>query len=98
MRTRALPAGRSTPTMTPVEVSLWAHATTSAAGSDFGRGASPGCELTTIGSARNGAPSVTLANLLENSPNVRCNACVRTIPKASASQNAVVPPLPSATS
>jgi hypothetical protein len=53
--------------------------------------------LTTIGSARNGAPLATLANLLENSPKLRCSDFSRMRPAAAASQNAVVPPLPSAT-
>ena len=43
-------------------------------------------------------PAVTLANFAENSPKARCSARSRTSPNAAASQNAVVPPLPSATS
>ena len=54
--------------MTPVEVSLWAQAITSAAGSAVGSGASPGSASTTIGSWRNGAAAVDLANFEENSP------------------------------
>ena len=54
--------------MTPVEVSLCAQATTSQESSDVGRGAVPGSASTTTGSARNGAPAVTLANFDENSP------------------------------
>ena len=54
--------------MTPVEVSLWAQAITSAAGSAVGSGASPGAASTTIGSARNGAARVQDANFEENSP------------------------------
>ena len=54
--------------MTPVEVSLWAQAITSAAGSAVGAGASPGSASTRIGSARNGAAAVALANFRENSP------------------------------
>ena len=54
--------------MTPVEVSLCAHASTSAAGSDRGSGASPGSASMTIGDSRNGAPAATFANLEENSP------------------------------
>ena len=42
MSTSASPPGRSTPTITPVEVSLWAQATTSAPGSPAGAGAEPG--------------------------------------------------------
>jgi hypothetical protein len=68
--TSASPAssGRRTPTITPVDVSLWAQAITSADGSPAGSGASPGSALRTTGSARNGARVVTVANLLENSP------------------------------
>ena len=51
----------------------------------------------TVGSPSQGALVVTLANLLENSPNVRCCERCRTSPNAAASQNAVVPPLPSRT-
>ena len=50
--------------MAPVEVSLCAQATASALGSLVGSGASPGSALTTIGSARNGAPFVTGGELL----------------------------------
>ena len=84
--------------MAPVEVSLCAQATASALGSLVGSGASPGSALTTIGSARNGAPFVTVANFWENSPKVRCSARSRTSPAAAASQKAVVPPLPRTTS
>ncbi len=68
--TRASPAspGRTTGTITPVEVSLWAQASTSAAGSACGAGASPAGASITIGSARNGAPFVQAANFDENSP------------------------------
>jgi hypothetical protein len=59
---------RSTPTITPVDVSLCAHATTSADGSEVGAGASPGSALTMIESCRNGASLVALANFDENSP------------------------------
>ena len=59
--------------MTPVEVSLCAQATTSTPASNVGAGASPGSLLTTIGSCRNGALAATLANLLENSPKLRCS-------------------------
>ena len=54
--------------MTPVEVSLWAQAMASAAGSAAGAGASPGSASIRIGSARKGAPAVSLANFCENSP------------------------------
>ena len=92
------PSGRRTGTIAPVEVSLCAQATASALGSLVGSGASPGSALTTIGSARNGAPFVTVANFWENSPKVRCSARSRTSPAAAASQKAVVPPLPRTTS
>ncbi|SLI21922.1 Uncharacterised protein [Mycobacteroides abscessus subsp. abscessus] len=46
----------------------------------------------------NGLPLATAANLLENSPLVRCSERSRIRPNAAASQNAVVPPLPSTTS
>jgi hypothetical protein len=61
-------SGRTTGTATPVEVSLWAQASTSQEGSACGCGAVPGAALTTTGSARNGAPRVESANLAENSP------------------------------
>ena len=51
---------RSTGTITPVEVSLCAQATTSADGSDVGAGASPASALTTIESCRKGASLVDL--------------------------------------
>ena len=54
--------------MTPVEVSLWAQVTTSHESSEVTCGAVPGSDSITTGSARNGAPLVTLANLDENSP------------------------------
>ena len=54
--------------MTPVEVSLCAHATASTPSSPRGAGASPGSADTTTGSPRKGAPRVTAANLDENSP------------------------------
>ena len=84
--------------MTPVEVSLCAQAIASTAGSPIGSGASPGSACRTIGSPRNGALRVTSANLRLNSPYVRCSARSRTSDSAAASQNAVVPPLPSAIS
>src|SRR3982751_2884475 len=88
--TRASPAGRSTGTITPVDVSLWAQATTSQVGSDVGAGAVPGSLEMITGSARKGASRVTVANFDENSPYVRWSARSRTRPKARASQNAVV--------
>ena len=62
------PAGRTTGTITPVEVSLCAQARTSQLGSACGAGAEPGSALTITGSARNGAPFVDSANFAENSP------------------------------
>ena len=76
MRTRASPGGRRTGIMAPVEVSLCAHATASALGSLVGSGASPGSAVTTIGSRRNGAPAVTVANFWENSPKARCSCAL----------------------
>ena len=51
----------------------------------------------TNGSSSHGAVRVTCANLLENSPNARCEDRFCTRPNAATSQNAVVPPLPSTT-
>ena len=62
------PAGRTTGTATPVEVSLWAQAYTSTSGLAAFSGASPGAEVMTTGSPRKGALPVTVANLPENSP------------------------------
>jgi hypothetical protein len=47
---------------------LWAQAITSASGELVSGGALPAGASTIIESSRNGAPAVTLANLLENSP------------------------------
>jgi hypothetical protein len=80
--------------MTPVDVSLWAQAMTSASGSAFGTGAVPGSALTTIGSSRNGAPAAAVANFCENSPNARCSDRWRMRLDVATSQNAVEPPLP----
>ncbi len=84
--------------MTPVDVSLCAQAYTSAPGTARAAGRVPGSPLVTTESARNGALFVTVANLLVNSPYARCAARSRTRLNAAASQNAVVPPLPSTTS
>ena len=94
----SLPAGRDTGRATPVEVSLWAQPMRSTESSEVGSGAVPGSELTTTGSARNGAPFATEANFAENSPKVRCSERSRISPTAAASQKAVVPPLPRTTS
>ncbi len=62
-----------------------------------GSGCVPGSDLMTDGSASQGAAVVTLANLDENSPKLRCwDRCVIR-PNAATSQKAVVPPLPSTT-
>ena len=61
-RRRRRPGARPS-TITPVEVSLWAQAMTSAAGSAIGSGASPGSASTRIGSARNGARGGRLGEL-----------------------------------
>ena len=68
MTTRASPAGRCTGTATPVEVSLWAQATTSTDGSDWGLGALPASALMTIGSPTNGLAATAEANFALNSP------------------------------
>lgn len=92
------PAGRCTGMATPVEVSLWAQPIRSAEGSATGSGALPGSAETTTGSPMNGLFLATEANFELNSPLVRCSERSRIRPKAAASQNAVVPPLPSTTS
>src|SRR5437868_5640075 len=51
-----------------------------------------------VGLPSHGAAVVTFANLLENSPNVRCCDRCRIRPNEAMSQNAVVPPLLSRTS
>src|SRR5215472_8929542 len=51
----------------------------------------------TVGSLSHGARVVTAANFAENSPNDRCCDRWRISPNAAASQKAVVPPLPRAT-
>ena len=93
----SVPSGRATGAITPVEVSLCAHAYASMPASARAAGALPGSARSTEGSPRNGAPAVTSANFEENSPNTRCCARSRTSPNAAASQNAVAPPLPSTT-
>jgi hypothetical protein len=52
----------------------------------------------TSGSSRWGALAATEANLEENSPKDRCWLRRSITPKAAASQNTVVPPLPRTTS
>jgi hypothetical protein len=52
----------------------------------------------TIGSPRCGAAEAASANFDENSPKVRCWLRSSMSPKVAASQNTVVPPLPSMTS
>lgn len=61
-------------------------------------GAVPGSLAMTVGSSRNGARWAHSANLDENSPNVRCWLLRSIRPKTAASQNTVVPPLPTMTS
>src|SRR3954468_21025584 len=77
------PEGRAIWVMTPVEVSLWAQPTTSQPSATARMtGASPGSADARTGSSRNGAPSVTLANLEENSPKTPCWLRRRTRPQA----------------
>ena len=64
----------------------------------LGSASVPGSALVMTGSPRNGASFTPEANLAENSPKVPKAARSRMSPKAAASQNAVVPPLPSTTS
>jgi hypothetical protein len=52
----------------------------------------------TSGASRWGAAAAQEANLAENSPKDRCWLRFSMSPKVAASQKAVVPPLPSATS
>jgi hypothetical protein len=61
-------------------------------------GTPPGAASMTSGSSRWGAARVTAANLDENSPKLRCWLRASISPKLAASQKAVVPPLPRATS
>ena len=82
---------------TPVEVSLWVSAYASTPASARGRGWLPGSDEMTLGVVSQGARAVTVANFAENSPNDRCCDRSRISPNAAASQNAVVPPLPRAT-
>ena len=84
--------------MTPVEVSLWAQASTSAAGSATGSGASPGSASITIGSARKGAAGGRLGELLRELAVGQVEGAIAHEPGLAASQKAVVPPLPRAIS
>ena len=84
--------------MTPVDVSLWVSAYRSTPGSATGFGCVPGSVRMIEGSSRNGAASAACANLLENSPKVRCCDLLRIRPNVAMSQNSVAPPLPSTTS
>src|ERR1700754_2818494 len=86
IRAPSEPSGRCTPTATPVEVSLWAQPMRSTDGSDCGFGALPGSALTTTGSPTNGFLATAEANLLLNSPYVRCNERLSISPNAAASQ------------
>ena len=67
------------------------------AGSGRGAGWLPGADSTTVGSDSHGARLATAANFAENSPKLRCWECSRISPNVAASQNALVPPLPSTT-
>src|SRR6185369_894936 len=96
MSTSASPWGRTTGTATPVEVSLWAQATTSTDGSDSGPmsaiadgglGALPASALMMIGSPTNGFLTTHEANFELNSPYVRCSERSSISPNAAASQN-----------
>jgi hypothetical protein len=69
----------------------------SARGSAVGTGRLPGADSITAGSASHGARPATTANLAENSPKLRCWEYSRISPNVAISQNALVPPLPSAT-
>ena len=66
-------------------------------GSGRGTGCVPGTDATTVGSASHGARPAIAPNLAENSPKLRCWECLLISPNAAASQNALVPPLPSTT-
>ena len=57
---------------TPVDVSLCVSAYASMPASACGDGCVPGSRCSTDGSASHGADCVTLANLAENSPKLRC--------------------------
>jgi hypothetical protein len=54
--------------MTPVDVSLCAHAYASMPGCPVGMASEPGSALAITGSSRNGASATPEANLAENSP------------------------------
>src|SRR5699024_7203949 len=81
-------------TMAPVEVSLCAHATTSASvpASSDGDGEVPAGPSTIWGSSSQGACLEALANFEENSPKLRCADFLLMSPNVAASQNAVAPP------
>ena len=61
-------------------------------------GCVPVSDLMTSGSSRKGASWAAFANFEENSPKCRCWLRRSMRPKVAASQNTVVPPLPSSTS
>ena len=69
------PSTRCTGAMAPVEVSLWAHAYTSAPGTAAGSTTEPASALTTLGGVRWGAAATAAANFPENSPNRACALC-----------------------
>ncbi len=58
----------------------------------------PGGASMTWGSSRNGAALAAVANFDENSPKLRCWLFFSMSPNVAASQNNVVPPLPSSIS
>src|SRR3954454_21436242 len=66
------PSTRSTGASAPVEVSLWAHAYTSAPGTASGRTTEPAGAVTTLGSSRWGAAAAAAVNFAENSPKLAC--------------------------
>ncbi len=68
------------------------------AGSAVGSGWVPAGDSMIWGSFRCGAALAAVANFDENSPNERCWLWASISPNVAASQNAVVPPLPRATS
>src|SRR5947207_8921326 len=93
-----MPSGRTIGMATPVDVSLWVNAYRSTPGAGFGSGRVPGSDSMTSGSSSHGAAVAHAANFDENSPKLRCWLRRSISPKHAASQNTVVPPLPSTTS
>src|SRR5258708_12581214 len=79
---------------TPVEVSLCVRAYASMPASACGNGWVPGSEAMTLGSASHGAVFVTLANLVENSPQLTSCPLPQTSPTPPTTPNPALPPLP----